>query len=76
MVLCSALKLRRTCGRFLLALYCHSRECSHRGMLDVSAYPGGILVQAFRGRVVVSYCGSRDVDVRPDWTEIGQKGRA
>jgi hypothetical protein len=54
-----------------LALSCHGRDCWHSGVLDVSAYPGDLLVQSFKGRVVCSRCGSRDVDVRPDWTEIG-----
>jgi hypothetical protein len=29
-------------------------------VLDVSAYPGDLLVQSFRGRVVCSRCGNRD----------------
>jgi hypothetical protein len=54
-----------------LALYCHGRQCWHQAVLDVSGYPGDLPVPAFRGRVVCSRCGGRDVDVRPDWAQRG-----
>jgi hypothetical protein len=53
----------------MLALYCHGRQCWHQVVLDVSAYPGDVLVQSFQGRVVCSRCGSRNADVRPDWRQ-------
>jgi hypothetical protein len=59
----------RANGVTRLSLSCHGRECWHRVVLDVSRYPGDVLVQAFRTRVVCSRCGSRDVDVRPGWTQ-------
>ena len=58
-----------------LALYCHGRECWHQAVLDVSSYPGDLLVQSFRRRVVCSRCGSRDVDVRPDWRQCAEHYR-
>jgi hypothetical protein len=61
----------RANGVTRLALYCHGRQCWHQAVLDVSSYPGDLPVASFRGRVVCSRCGSRDVDVRPDWTQRG-----
>jgi hypothetical protein len=48
---------------------CLNDDCGHTALIDVSIYPAETEVASFRSRVICGKCGSRNVDVRPNWKE-------
>ena len=62
--------MRRQGVRNLIA-YCLNDACRHQAVIDVSSYPGDMLVPWFRSKVKCAKCGSRNnrIDVRPNWNE-------
>ena len=59
----------RELGVYRLIAFCHNNACRHQAVIDVSKYPDEAEVPWFRRRVKCGKCGSRDVDVRPNWKE-------
>ncbi len=49
-------------------------DCGRAAAVDVSELPGAVEVPALRWRLRCSCCGSRPVDVRPDWREHRARG--
>jgi hypothetical protein len=66
----------RHLGVHRLIAYCLNHSCRHEGLLDVSKYADEVAVPWFRMRVKCGKCGSRNVDVRPNWKEQFCPGRA
>ena len=62
--------MRRQGLRSLIA-YCLNDACRHQAVIDVSSYPGDMLVPWFRSKVKCAKCGSWNnrIDVRPNWNE-------
>jgi len=62
--------MRRQGLRSLIA-YCLNDACRHQAVIDVSSYPGAMLVPWFRSKVKCAKCGSWNnrIDVRPNWNE-------
>ena len=60
--------MRRQGVRNLIA-YCLNDSCRHQAVIDVSKYPGDVLVTWFAGKVVCNKCGARGrrINVRPNW---------
>ena len=52
---------------------CLNDGCRHVALIDVSSYPAGTEVPSFGRRAFCGKCGSKRVDVRPNWKE--QPGR-
>ena len=44
-------------------------NCRHTALIDVSSYSAEIEVPSFRPRVKCGQCGSKNIDVRPNWKE-------
>ena len=52
-----------------LVAYCRNDACRHTALIDVSGYPDVIEVPSLGRRAKCSKCGSKRVDVRPNWKE-------
>ena len=54
-----------------LIAYCLNDACRHQAVIDVSSYPGDMLVPWFRSKVKCAKCGARGhkIGVRPHWKE-------
>ena len=52
-----------------LVAYCLNDACRHTALIDVSSYPAETGVPSFRPRVKCGKCGSKNIDVRPNWKE-------
>jgi hypothetical protein len=48
-------------------LLVHCLDCTHTASLNVDGQPDRLSVKSFEKRMTCSKCGSRKVDVRPDW---------
>ena len=48
--------------------------CGHDGKADVSQLADDLPVPMVRQRLLCSQCGSRPLDVRPDWSEYRALG--
>jgi hypothetical protein len=48
---------------------CLSDACRRTALIDVSSYPAGTEVPSLGHRAVCGKCGSKRVDVRPNWKE-------
>jgi hypothetical protein len=48
-------------------LLVHCLACAHQGSVNVDEQPDDLSVKSFEKRMTCSKCGSRMVDVRPDW---------
>jgi len=59
----------RQLGVHRLIAYCLTPSCRHSALVDVSKYANEVEVPWFRLRVKCGKCGSRNVDVRPNWKE-------
>jgi hypothetical protein len=59
----------RELGVQRLVAYCLNDACRHSALIDVSSYPGETEVPCFRPRVKCGKCGSKNIDVRPNWKE-------
>jgi hypothetical protein len=59
----------RELGVHRLIAYCLNDACRHSALIDVSGYPGETEVPWFCPRVKCGKCGSKNVDVRPNWKE-------
>ena len=46
-----------------------SLECTHKSIVNMDDYPGHLIVKSFEWRMSCSKCGSRSVEVRPNWLE-------
>jgi hypothetical protein len=44
-------------------------SCRHSALIDVSNYPADTEVSSFQRRAKCGKCGSKRVDVRPNWKE-------
>jgi hypothetical protein len=53
----------------ILLVSCLDPECLQTALLDVSGYPAEVAVPSFGPRMVCSACGSKRIDVRPNWKE-------
>ena len=56
----------RALGVRRLLASCLNDACRHQALIDVSSYPGDTEVPSFQRR---AKCGSKRVDVRPNWKE-------
>jgi hypothetical protein len=45
-------------------------ECDHRGSINVDDQPAHLPVKSFEKRMRCKACGSRRIDVRPDWSSM------
>jgi hypothetical protein len=52
-----------------LAVHCLSAECRHEAVFSADDYPDEVEVPSFQSRMRCSACGSKDLDVRPNWKE-------
>ncbi|MGA7612091.1 MAG: hypothetical protein WCF49_18125, partial [Xanthobacteraceae bacterium] len=59
----SALGVRR------LLVSCRDHACRRETLLDVSRYPAGTEILAFARKLACDRCGSRNIEVRPNWQE-------
>ena len=59
----------RQSGVQRLIAYCLNNACGHSALVDVSRYANEVEVPWFRLRVKCGKCGTRNVDVRPNWKE-------
>ena len=58
----------RALGVRSLAVTCEL--CHHEAVLSAESWGDGVLVQAFRPRMVCSRCGIIGADARPNWREM------
>ena len=56
--------------------YCLNHSCRHSALIDVSRFANEVEVPWFRLRVKCGKCGSRNVDVRPNWKEQPERPSA
>jgi hypothetical protein len=54
--------------RHLIA-FCHNDACRHQAIIDVSSYQPDTPVPWFRAKAKCGKCGSKQVDMRPNWKE-------
>ena len=59
----------RQLGVHRLIAHCLTSSCRLSALMDVSKYADEVEVPWFRMRVKCGRCGSRNVDVRPNWKE-------
>jgi hypothetical protein len=59
----------RDLGVQRLIAFCLNDACRHSALIDVSKFADDVEVLWFRLRVKCGNCGSRNVDVRPNWKE-------
>jgi hypothetical protein len=59
----------RQIGVQMLFAYCLNNACRHSALVDVSRYPNEVEVPWFRLRVKCGKCGTRNVDVQPNWKD-------
>jgi hypothetical protein len=59
----------RALGVQRLVASCLNDACRHTALLDVSSYPAETEVPSFGRRAVCGKCGSKRVDVGPNWKE-------
>ena len=52
-----------------LAVYCLNHTCRHHAVMSADEYPADLEVPSFALRLKCSKCGSRRIDVRPNWRE-------
>jgi hypothetical protein len=64
----------RALGMQRLVAYCLNPPCRHEGLIDVSKYKDEVEVRWFRLRAKCGNCGTRNVDVRPNWKEQSTGG--
>jgi hypothetical protein len=50
---------------------CLNDACRQTALIDVSNYPADTDVPSFRPKVKCGKSGARNVDVRPNWKELG-----
>lgn len=51
------------------SLLCWCLSCRREAVVNVDDQPGHLAVKSFQARMVCSNCGSRRVEVRPNWNE-------
>jgi hypothetical protein len=59
----------RELGVQRLIASCLNDACRHTALIDVFSYPAGTEVPWFGRRAICGKCGSKRVDVRPNWKE-------
>ncbi|WP_068021067.1 hypothetical protein [Rhodoplanes sp. Z2-YC6860] len=47
----------------------HCSDCSHHAIKNLDNFPGHLAVKSFERRMRCTQCGSRRIDVRPNWLE-------
>jgi hypothetical protein len=52
-----------------LAVYCLNHACRHQTIISADDYADEIEIPSFSRRMKCSKCGSKNVDVRPNWKE-------
>lgn len=57
----------RSLGMRSLQVYCNN--CPHHGVLDINGQPDHLAVKSFEPKMYCTKCGSKNVDVRPNWSE-------
>ena len=62
----------RALGARSLAVTCEL--CHHEAVLPAERWGDGLLVQAFRPRMVCTRCGIIGADARPNWREMRAAG--
>jgi hypothetical protein len=60
---------RRELDVHRLIAFCLNDACQHSALIDVSKFADDVEVLWFRLRVKCGNCGTRNVDVRPNWKE-------
>ena len=66
----------RQFGMTRLDVSCHGPDCWHRADVDASRYADDVIVAELGRQFRCSRCGSRNIDVRPDWMQYAAHYRA